>query len=190
MMMKELEKVAIGEFYAILRKVSDIGEEEVRDEAHAISLYKELMLLEIEQEKINLDEIPKQDSNNSFPIEADPELIAVRCLSTQLAVFDRIKVQTGYSRQTILTFFKKLKLSSNAEIAEFHYKLKKDAMHTMFSLGGELEFALKMEVNRAIEQGSIVKSFEKVPIFTFEEYCVITYIATKFAVIRVKSEAK
>ena len=56
----------------------------------------------------------------------------------------------------------------------------------MFSLGGELEFALKMEVNRAVEQGSIVKSFDKVPIFTFKEYCVIAYIATKFAVIRVK----
>ena len=107
-----------------------------------------------------------------------------------MAVFDRIKVRTGYSRQTILSFFRKLKLGANAEIAEFHYKLKKDATHTMFSLGEELEFALKMEVNRAIEQGSIVKSFEKVPIFTFKEYCVLAYIATKFAVIRVKSEAK
>ena len=81
-MMKELEKVAIGDFYSILKKVSDIGEEEVRDEAHAISLYKELMLLEIEQEKILLDKIPTNDSSDSFPIGADPELIAVRGLST------------------------------------------------------------------------------------------------------------
>ena len=101
-------------------------------------------------------------------------------------MFDRIKVRTGYSRHTILFAFKKFKLGANAEIAEFHYGLKKDATHTIFSMGGELEFALKMEVNRAVEQGSIVKSFEKVPIFTFQEYCVLAYIATKFAVIRVK----
>ena len=98
---------------------------------------------------------------------ADPELIAVEGLSTQLAVADRIKVQTGCSRQTILAAFKKYQLESNAEIASFHYSLKKDATHTIFNLGHELEYALKMEVNRAVEQGSLVKSFSKVPIFNF-----------------------
>ena len=68
--------------------------------------------------------------------------------------------------------------------------MKREAKNSIFNLGGDLELALKMEVARAIEQGSIVKSFNKVPIFDFKEYCVITYIATKFAVLRVKSEAK
>ena len=105
-------------------------------------------------------------------------------------MLDRIKIETGFSRQTILAAFVKYELSSHAEIANFHYNLKKDATHSVFSLGTDLNIALKMEVSRAIEQGSIIKSFSKMPIFDFKEYCVITYIATKFAVLRVKAEAK
>ena len=50
--------------------------------------------------------------------------------------------------------------------------------------------ALKMEVAKAVEQGSIAKSFKKDPILTFKEYCVVAYIATKYAVLRVRQEEK
>ena len=68
--------------------------------------------------------------------------------------------------------------------------MKKEAKNSIFNLGGNLELALKMDVAKAIEQGSIVKSFSKNPVFDFKEYCVIAYIATKFAVLRVKTEAR
>ena len=48
------------EFYAILQKVTDLNEEVVKDEAHAIELYKKLRELEIEHEKITLDKIPRE----------------------------------------------------------------------------------------------------------------------------------
>ena len=58
-MAKELEKVLLNDFYVILKKITDIAEEEIRDEVHAIELYRCLMELEIEQERINLDRIPR-----------------------------------------------------------------------------------------------------------------------------------
>ena len=45
---KELEKIARKDFYAILKRVTEISDETIRDEAHAIELYKELRILEIE----------------------------------------------------------------------------------------------------------------------------------------------
>ena len=68
------------EFYAILQKCTDINEEEVKDEAHAIELYKQLRELEIEHEKITLDKIP-QEQDEFYTISQDPEVIAVEGLS-------------------------------------------------------------------------------------------------------------
>ena len=97
------------EFYAILQKVTDLNEEVVKDEAHAIELYKKLRELEIEHEKITLDKIP-QEEDDFYTISQDPEVIAVEGLSAQIAVNDKIKVTTGFSRQTILAAYKKYKL--------------------------------------------------------------------------------
>ena len=47
MITQSLDKLLMNEFYLILRKITDISEEEVKDEAHAIELYKQLRNLEI-----------------------------------------------------------------------------------------------------------------------------------------------
>ena len=55
-----MQRLLMKEFYAILQKVTDLNEEVVRDEAHAIELYKKLRELEIEHEQITLDKIPQE----------------------------------------------------------------------------------------------------------------------------------
>ena len=62
----------------------------------------------------------------TYGIEQDPELIVRQGLANQLAFYDRVRAETGYSKFTILAAFKKFKLGSNADIAKFHFDLKQD----------------------------------------------------------------
>ena len=140
--------------------------------------------LELATEQTNLEKM--EGVEETYGVEQDPELIVRQGLVNQLAIYDRVKAETGHSKFTILTAFKKYKLGSNADIAKFHYDLKQDTKQSTFSLGSDFEMALKMEVAKAVEQGSIAKSFKKDPILTFKEYCVVAYIATKYAVLRVR----
>ena len=146
---KEMDSVANNQFYASLKLNTDILKEEIKDQEQAITLYKEMRRLELAVEQTNLEKI--QPVEASYGIEQDPEFIVKQGLAHQLATYDRIKAETGYSKHTILATFKKLKLGSNAEIAKFHFDLKQEAKQQTFSLGSDLEMGLKMEVAKAVD---------------------------------------